>query len=288
MIGGKMRAEADQPTEKWGLSATTVEGKLPMRLTSRLFVAAAAIVAATGFAAAKDWTTVRIGTDATYPPFESQDASGAIVGFDIDVGNALCEELKIKCEFSNEAWDGIIPALNAGKIDAILSSMSITPERLEQIDFTTKVYNTPPAMAVPKDSALTSVDPAGFEGKTIGVQVSTTHAAYGEKVYTGAEIKAYPTADEYKLDLASGRLDAAMDDIIVLGDWLATPDGDCCKLLGTVKNDPAIHGQGAGIGIRKADTDLKEMFNKALVTIRANGKYKEINDKYFKFDAYGS
>ena len=258
-----------------------------MRVTSRLFVAAAAIVAANGFAAAKDWTEVRIGTDATYPPFESQDASGAIVGFDVDIGNALCAEMKVKCVFSNEAWDGIIPALNAGKIDAILSSMSITPERLEQIDFTNKVFNTPPAMAVPKDSALTSVDPAGFEGKTIGVQVSTTHAVYGEKVYTGAEIKAYPTADEYKLDLASGRLDAAMDDIIVLDAWLAAPHGACCKLLGTIKNDPAIHGLGAGIGIRKTDTDLKELFNKALIAIRANGKYKTINDKYFKFDAYG-
>jgi polar amino acid transport system substrate-binding protein len=252
-------------------------------------IAATALLAATGLASAKDWTTetIRIGTDATYPPFESQDASGKIVGFDIDIGNAVCDELKLKCEFQNQAWDGIIPALTANKIDAILSSMSITDERKQVIDFTDKVYNTPPAMAVPKDSTIPGVDPANFTGKTIGVQVSTTHATYAEKVYTGAEVKAYNTADEYKLDLAAGRIDAAMDDVIVLGDWLASADGDCCKMLGTIKPDPAIHGAGAGIGVRKEDTDLKALFNKGLAAIRANGKYKEINDKYFTFDAYG-
>ena len=175
--------------------------------------------------------------------------------------------MKLKCEFQNQDWDGIIPALTSNKIDAILSSMSITEERLKSIDFTDKVYNTPPAVAVPKDSTIAGVDPAN---------------------YTGAEVKYYKTADDYKLDLAAGRIDAAMDDIIVLSDWLATPDGDCCKLLGSIKPDPAIHGAGAGIGVRKEDTDLKALFNKGLAAIRANGKYKEINDKYFKFDAYGS
>lgn len=258
-----------------------------MRLASRLFVTAAAIFAAATFASAKEWTELRIGTDATYPPFESQDASGTIIGFDIDIGNAVCAELKIKCTFSNQEWAGIIPALKAGKIDAILSSMSITPERLAEIDFTGKVYNTPPAIAVPKDSPLTSTDPAGFKGKTIGAQVSTTHATYAEKIYPGAEVKLYPTADEYKLDLSSGRIDAAMDDIIVLSEWLTTLDGDCCKLLGALKPIKEINGEGAGIGVRKEDTDLKALLDKGLAAIRANGKYKEINDKYFKFDAYG-
>jgi polar amino acid transport system substrate-binding protein len=259
-----------------------------MRTTIAL-AAGLAVALAAGSASAKDWTqtTVRIGTDATYPPFESQDAAGKIVGFDIDIGTAACAEVGLKCEFSNQDWDGIIPALTAGKIDAILSSMSITEERLKTIDFTDKVYNTPPAIAVPKDSDIASVDPANFAGKTIGVQSSTTHAAYAEKAYSGAEVKYYKTADDYKLDLSSGRLDAAMDDVVVLSEWLDSPDGACCKLLGTMKPVPEIHGRGAGIGVRKEDTDLKELFNKGLAAIRANGKYKEINDKYFKFDAYG-
>ena len=260
-----------------------------MRLTSRLLIAAAALIAATGLAAAKDWTTttVRIGTDATYPPFESQDASGAIVGFDIDIGNAVCAEVKLKCEFSNQDWDGIIPALTAGKIDAILSSMSITEERLKSIDFTDKVYNTPPALVVPKDSTIAGAAPADLAGKSIGVQSSTTHAAYAEKIYPDADIKYYKTADERNLDLASGRLDAGMDDIVIINDWLKTADGACCKIAAMIKPVPEIHGAGAGIGVRKEDTDLKALFNKGLAAIRANGKYKEINDKYFNFDAYG-
>jgi len=261
-----------------------------MHLTSRFLIAAAALLAATSLAAAKDWTTttVRIGTDATYPPFESQDASGAIVGFDIDIGNAVCAAVKLKCEFQNQEWDGIIPALTANKIDAILSSMSITEERLKSIDFTDKVYNTPPAIAVPKDSDIAGVDPANFAGKAIGVQSSTTHATYAEKAYSGAEVKYYKTADDYKLDLSSGRIDAAMDDVVVLTEWLDSPDGACCKLLGTMKPVPEIHGAGAGIGVRKEDTDLKALFNQGLAAIIASGKYKEINDKYFKFDVFGA
>jgi len=259
-----------------------------MRLVA---IAAAALAALTSItaASAKDWTgtTVRIGTDATYPPFESQDASGKIVGFDVDIGMAACEAVQLKCEFSNQDWDGIIPALTAGKIDAILSSMSITDERLKTIDFSDKVYNTPPAIVVPKDSAIASTDFSNFDGKSVGVQSSTTHATFAEKMLKGADIKYYKSADDYKLDLTSGRLDAALDDIVVLSDFLKTADGACCKLLGTLKPILEINGPGTAIGLRKEDTDLKALFNKGLTAIRANGKYKEINDKYFAFDAYG-
>lgn len=253
----------------------------------RITVAAAALFAAATAVSAQEWTTIRVGTDATYPPFESQDASGAIVGFDIDIMNAVCEELKVTCIIENTAWDGIIPALVTGKIDAIISSMSITPERLEQIDFTDKVYNTPAAIAAPADSDIAGSAPADVAGKAIGAQVSTTHASYIEQMYPDAELRTYPTADEYKLDLASGRIDAAIDDIVVLSDWLATDDGACCKIVGTITPVPEIHGVGAGIGVRKEDTALKDMLNRGLAAIIANGKYKEINDRYFDFDAYG-
>ena len=260
-----------------------------MRIVSRIVIAAAALAAATGFASAKDWSkeTIIFGTDATYPPFESQDSAGNIVGFDIDIGNALCAEAKLTCKFVNQDWDGIIPALTAGKIDAILSSMSITEERKKTIAFTDKYYNTPATIAVPKDSAITSIDPANFAGKSIGVQSSTTHAAYAESAYSNAEIKYYKTSDDFKLDLSSGRLDAAMDDIVVLSEWVNSPDGACCKILGSIKPVPAIHGLGAGIGIRKEDADLRDILNKAIAAIRASGTYKQINDKYFTFDAYG-
>ena len=259
-----------------------------MRSSLRIMAVAAALIAGSTFASAQEWTTIRVGTDATYPPFESQDASGAIIGFDIDVMNAICEELKVTCIIENTAWDGIIPALVTGKIDAIISSMSITAERLEQIDFTDKVYNTPAAIVAPSDSDITGSAPADVAGKILGAQVSTTHASYIEQMYPDAELRTYPTADEYKLDLASGRIDGAIDDIVVLNDWLATEDGACCKMVGTIAPVLEIHGAGAGIGVRKEDTALKDLLNQGLAAIIANGKYKEINDKYFDFNAYGS
>jgi polar amino acid transport system substrate-binding protein len=259
-----------------------------MRSLTRLAAAAVAVGVLAGPAQAQEWTTVRIGVDATYPPFEFTGPDGTIQGFSIDIANALCEKMNVTCEFINQDWEGIIPALQANKFDAIISSMSITEERMQQVDFTEKYYNTPPAVAVPTDSTLTGVSPEELAGAVIGTQVSTIHANYVEEVLTESELRTYPSPDEYKLDLANGRLDAAVDDSTVLSEWLATPEGACCRLLGTITPVPEIHGPGAGIAIRKEDTELKEMFNAALKEIREDGTYKAINDKYFEFDAYGS
>ena len=258
-----------------------------MRIGSRLTVAALALVAATGFASAKDWTTIRVGTDATYPPFESQDSGGKIVGFDIEILDAICADIKATCTYVNQDFDGIIPALVAGKFDVIDSSISITPEREKTIEFTDKYYNTPAAIIAPKDSDLKGVTKADLAGKSIGVQSSTTHATYAEKTFTDSTIKYYPSLDPAKLDLSSGRIDAMNDDVVVLTDWLKTPDGACCKLVGTIKPVPEIHGIGAGFGVRKGDGDLKALLNKGIADIRANGAYKTIQDKYFTFDVYG-
>jgi len=257
-----------------------------MRLALRIALAASAALLTLGVAQAQE-KTLKIGTEGAYPPFNNLTADGKLVGFDVDIAQALCDEMKVKCEFIAQDWDGIIPALQAGKFDAIIASMSITPERLKQVDFTNKYYNTPPAIAAPKDTDIKGVTKEDLAGKTIGVQASTTHFNYSTKTYTDSTVKPYPTAQEYQLDLQNGRLDAVNDDIVVLSQWLDTPDGACCKIVGTIKPVPEIHGEGAGIAIRKGETDLKDQFNAAIVAIRANGKYKEINDKYFKFDVYG-
>ncbi len=259
-----------------------------MHILTRLAAGAAALAVLAGAAEAKEWTTVRFAMDATYPPFESLDPSGQIVGFDKEIGDAVCAKMKVTCEFANTAWEGIIPGLLANKYDAILSSMSITEERKQQVDFTDKVYNTPPAIAVPKDSKIAGITPEDLDGVTMGAQTSTTHANYAQEKLPGVEVKIYPSPDEYKLDLTNGRLDAAIDDVVVLDAWVKSPDGACCKILGTLTPDPVIHGAGAGIAIRKEDTELCDMFNKAIEEIRADGTYQKIKEKYFPFDVYGS
>lgn len=235
-------------------------------------------------------TALKIGTEGAYPPFNNLTPDGKLVGFDIDIANALCDEMKVTCEFVTQDWDGIIPALQAGKFDAIIASMSITPERAEKVDFTNKYYNTPSAIAGPKDSTIpATLTKADLAGKTIGVATSTTHFNYASQTYTDSTIKGYPSSQEFLLDLANGRVDAVQDDISVLSEWLKTPDGACCKIIGEPSPQPVeIFGPGAGIAVRKGETDLVNKFNEAIKAIRANGKYKEINDKYFTFDVYGA
>ena len=252
------------------------------------WAAAAAIVALAAGVANAEMKKVKIGTEGAYPPFNNLTADGKLVGFDIEIAEALCAEMKVECEFVTQDWDGIIPALIAGKFDAIIASMSITEERMKVVDFTEKYYNTPPAIAVPKDSKITGVTAAELAGIRMGAQSSTTHSNYAEEKFPDSDLQLYPTPDEYKLDLASGRIDAAIDDVIVLDEWLKTDDGACCKIIGTLEIDPVINGEGAGIAIRKGEDDLRGMFNQAIEAIRANGKYKEINDKYFAVDVYGS
>lgn len=256
-----------------------------MRIAALL--AAAALTLGVSAAHADNHLKIRIGTEGAYPPFNNMTADGDLVGFDIDIAKALCEEMKAECEFVIQDWDGMIPALLANKFDAIIASMSITEERMERIDFTDKYYNTPPAIAVPKDSDITGVTPEDLAGKVMGAQSATTHSNYAEEKFPDTELRLYPTPDEYKLDIAAGRVDAVIDDVVVLSEWIDSDDGACCKVLDVLVPDPVINGIGAGIGIRKGEEELKAAFNAAIQAIRENGVYKEINDRYFAFDVYG-
>lgn len=224
-----------------------------------------------------------------YPPFESPDASGKWGGWEIDIIDALCAEAKLECTVTMTAWDGLIPALNSKKIDAIINSMSITDERKKSIDFSDKYYNTPTGIIGAKDAKFDAT-PEGLKGKTIGVQVSTVHEAYAKKHFAdgAAEIKIYQTQDEAQSDLAAGRIDAVQADSLSLKTYLGTEQGKaCCDMKGDVAEDLEVLGPGVGVGLRKGDEALKEKFNAAIKAIRANGKYAEITKKYFDFDIYG-
>lgn len=230
---------------------------------------------------------IRLGTEGAYPPFNNLTAAGTLEGFDIDIGNALCAQMKVRCEWAVQDWDGMIPALQAGKFDAAVASMFITDERKRQIDFTDRYYSTPPAVIVRKDSAITGPTPADLQGKSVGVQGSSVYAIYAEKLLGGSEVKQYVAVPEMTADLAAGRIDAINDDLLVLDQFLKSPEGACCRLAGKLEPILDIHGPGAGIAVRKGDA-LAGEFNTALRAIQSNGVYKAINDRYFDFDVSGA
>ncbi|HKY94051.1 MAG TPA: ABC transporter substrate-binding protein [Kiloniellales bacterium] len=238
--------------------------------------------------AADEMRTVRIGTEGAYPPFNSIDPSGKLIGFDIEIADALCAAAKFKCEFVIQDWDGIIPALQAGKFDAIIASMSITDKRKEVVDFTGKYYAAPAKFIAAEGVEFDFTQGSGLAGKKIGVQGSTIHEDYARAKWPQAEVVTYATQDEANADLASGRLDLVMaNGVALLEGFLKTDAGQGFVFVGGDYQDPAFHGEGAGIAIRKGETELVNAFNAAIQQIRADGTYKAINDKYFDFDIYG-
>ena len=248
-----------------------------------------------GASYAKDWTEIRLASEGAYPPFNVTAADGSMRGFDIDIGNALCEELKARCTWVKQEWDGMIPALMSRKFDAIVASLSITEERKAKVDFTDKYYASPLALITKKGSPL-QPDLATLKGKKVGVQRGTVSDNYATRYWDGKgpEIVRYAKQDEAYLDLRSGRMDAAFADYLeAYGGFLTKPEGEGYdvageRLFGKTAEEKAVIGEGIGIAVRKRDKELTEQLNKALAAIRANGKYDEIQKKYFPMDIYGN
>lgn len=259
-----------------------------MKKALKVLAVAAAIAVSGGVAASAEALKVGVAAE-PYPPFTAPDASGKWEGWEVEFMNAMCAEAKLECVLTPVAWDGIIPALTSKKIDMIISSMSITDERLKTIDFSDKYYNTPTGIIGTKGVEMNS-SPEGLKGKTLGVQVSTVHQAYAAKHFApaGVEVKEYQTQDEANNDLAAGRLDAVQADAIALKAFLATDQGkECCEYKGDVAEDVAVIGPGVGVGLRKGETKLKDKINAAIKAIRDNGTYDTFSKKYFDFDIYG-
>ena len=236
-----------------------------------------------------DEKPLKIGIEAAYPPFASKAPDGSIVGFDYDIGNALCAEMKVKCTWVEQEFDGLIPALKVRKIDAILSSMSITDDRKKSVDFTNRYYRTP-ARLVLKQGTQVGDSLAELKGKKIGVQRGSIHDRFATEVLKplGVEVMPYGSQNEIYLDVAAGRLDGTVADATLLQDgFLNTDAGKGYAFAGPAFTDAKYFGDGIGIAVRKGDKANLDRINAAIAAIRANGEYKKIQDKYFNFDIYG-
>ena len=250
-----------------------------MQNYKKIFLAAAVTLA---FSAGAMAETLKMGIEAAYPPFNNKDASGNVVGFDKEIGDALCAKMKAECTVVTSDWDGIIPALNAKKFDFLISSMSITDERKQAVDFTDPYYSNKLQFIAPK-SVDFKTDKDSLKGKTIGTQRATLAGTWLEDTY-GDDIKVslYDTQENAYLDLTSGRVDAILADKYANYDWLKTDAGKNYEF----KGDPVVESDKIGIAVRKGDNELRNKLNAALKEIVADGTYKKINDKYFPFSIY--
>src|SRR5471032_3212930 len=209
--------------------------------------------ATAAFAQAPDWKKVRVAVEGAYPPFSEIGPDGQIKGFDIDIANALCADLKAQCSFVQQEFDGMIPALNARKFDAVIASMSITEERKRSVAFSDKYYATPSRLIAKKGTTLQATA-AGMKGKRIGVQRSTTHDRFATDTFKDSEIVRYTGQDQVFLDLASGRIDASLEDQVSADvGFLKLPAGKDFAFVGPVFTDPKYFGNGSGVAMRKGD-----------------------------------
>jgi len=220
--------------------------------------------------------TIRFASSATYPPFESMDANNQIVGFDIDLANALCKQLQAKCTFTNQAFDSLIPALKFKRFDAVISGMDITPERQKQVAFTAPYYANSAVVIAPKGKYQTMAD---LKGKRIGMENGTTHQKYLQEKHPEITTVAYDSYQNAILDLKNGRLDGVFGDTAVVNEWLKNNPN--LAAVGEHITDPQYFGIGLGIAVRPDNTALLEKLNGALTAIKADGTYKAINDKWF-------
>ena len=248
-----------------------------MQNFKKVFLAAAVTLA---FSAGAMAETLKMGIEAAYPPFNNKDASGNVVGFDKEIGDALCAKMKVDCTVVTSDWDGIIPALNAKKFDFLISSMSITDERKQAVDFTEPYYSNKLQFIAPKDKEF-KTDKDSLKGKVIGAQRATLAGTWMEDNMKDVEVKLYDTQENAYLDLTSGRLDGILADKYVNYEWLKSDAGRSYEF----KGDPGEESDKIGIAVRKGDT-LRAKLNLALKEIVEDGTYKKINDKYFPFSIY--
>jgi octopine/nopaline transport system substrate-binding protein len=250
--------------------------------------------------------TIKIATEGAYAPWNLTGAGGNLEGFEIDLANDLCGRMKVKCEIIAQDWDGIIPALQAKKYDAIMAGMSVTDERKKVIDFSMVYANSPNGFLVAKNSPLAKIPGTGqafnlgtqqaaaekaindvkalLKGKTVGVQGSTIHSAFADKYLKGtAQVREYKSTEAHDLDLAAGRIDAVLADATAIIGTLEKPEFKDYVLVGPSITGGML-GAGVGVGLRKEDKDLKKSFDEAIQAAIKDGTTQKLSMKWFKID----
>ena len=230
---------------------------------------ASAIAFATFSTQAKDLT---IAMEPSYPPFETTNEKGEIIGFDVDIANAICKEIQANCSFKSLSFDGLVQAVKQKRIDGAISAMDITEARSKQVLFSDAYYDSSASFIALKGKADLNT------AKNVGVQNGTTFQQYVVAEAKQYAPKAYNSIQDSILDLKNGRIDLIFGDTAVLADMLSKETD--LTFVGEKVTNQKYFGNGLGIAINKGNKDLVDELNKGLATIKANGEYQKIYDKW--------
>lgn len=238
-------------------------------------------------AQAPAWANIRVGVEANYPPFSKMGTDGKVSGFDIDIANALCSEMKAQCILVTQEWDGMMPALKARKFDMIVASMTVTDERRKVADFSDSYYDIPSSF-IAKTGKFSDISPASLKGKTIIVTRNTPRARYIAAHYKDSEVLLVAKEADVSMELSAGRGDLGFgSSLAATTAFLQSPEGKSFSKVGPPINPSGAQAGGTGIAMRKGEESLRTKVNAALKTITANGVYKTINAKYFDVNIRG-
>lgn len=225
-----------------------------------------------GSAFAANAKEITFAMEPSYPPFETTNEKGEIIGFDVDVANAICKEIQATCHFKSQAFDALIPGLKSKRFDASISAMDITEARAKQVAFSNAYYDSSASYVALKGKADLA------SAKTVGVQNGTTFQQYTAAESKQYNAKAYASLQDAILDLKNGRIDIIFGDTAVLSDMISKEPE--IQFVGEKVTNKKYFGNGLGIAVNKSSKELLESLNKGLEAVKANGEYQKIYDKW--------
>lgn len=225
-----------------------------------------------GSAFAAHTQEITFAMEPSYPPFETTNEKGEIIGFDVDVANAICKEIQATCHFKSQSFDALIPSLKAKRFDAAISAMDITEARAKQVSFSNAYYDSTASYVALKGKADLA------SAKTIGVQNGTTFQQYTAAETKQYNAKSYASLQDAILDLKNGRIDIIFGDTAVLSDMISKEPE--IQFVGEKVTNKKYFGNGLGIAVNKSSKELLESLNKGLETVKSNGEYQKIYDKW--------
>jgi len=259
---------------------TRTKNRTLSALLAGLLLASASVVAhATDLLdTAKARGTLKVALEGTYPPFNFKDPkTGELTGFEVDVAKLLAAKLGLKAEFTTTEWSGILAGLGAGKYDVIINQVGITDERQKAFDFSDPYTLSSAQLIVRKDEKRQFNSLEDLKGKKLGLGQGTNFEQKAKSV-SGIDIKTYPGAPEYLADLASGRIDAALNDSLLVGYLLKT------STLPLKGGAPVGSIDKIGIPFQKGNPQFKAALNQALAEIIRDGSFKQVSIKWFGID----